>query len=213
MSDLEMQDERRGGGCMKPLLIGCGVLFILFVASVIGIGVAVQRGAIAFQDPTPIRGEELTDDLVADLREVGIEEDETVVWFSGVKFWIFNAYGNVLTDRRVVFYELSDEQKNQAEYEVSDIALGDIAGIDVEFGEPATAETLVTVYSSGTDGALQAEVALVLGAIEDLDHAFVADLVSGARGAGAEVATIRFSGDVSDAEIEAVEGAVRSDGE
>ena len=213
MSDLEMQEESRGGGCMKPLLIGCGVLFVLFVVGVIGVGVLIQRGTIAFQDPTPIRGEELSEDLLADLRDVGIGEDETVLWYSGVKFWIFNAYGHVLTDRRVVYYELSDEQKNQAEYEVSEVALEDVRGVDAEFGAPASNETVVTVYSEGQDGQLQADVALLLPAIDDLDHSFVADIVAAARGAGAEVATIRFSGVVSEAELGAVEGAVRIDDE
>jgi len=211
MSDLEMQEESRGGGCMKPLLIGCGVLFLLAIVGLVTMGVLIQRGVITFQEPTLLSGDEVPEGILADLRESLLEEGETVVWFSGVKIFSANLYGNVLTDRRVVFYTIDDDADALSDFAIQAVALGDVHSIEAEFSDSAGVETMISVAKLGEAGVREVSVLLMLPGDDSLDHRFVEDLAASAREAGAEIESITFGGDVSDAEIEVVEGAVRGD--
>ena len=207
-SDDEFDAPRGGLGCFRIGLIGCGVLALLCVVFLGVVGWAIETGRLP--DTAVVRGEDLSDRIRDRVAEVALEDGETILGFYSSALFDAGEDGNVLTDRRVISYS---EDPATGDVTVESIALEDVGGVDAEFGAPASNETVVTVYSEGQDGQLQADVALLLPAIDDLDHSFVADIVAAARGAGAEVATIRFSGVVSEAELGAVEGAVRIDDE
>lgn len=211
MSDLEMQEESRSGGCMKPLLIGCGVLFFLSVVGMIAFGVLIERGVITFETGALRSGDEVPPEIEQDLREIALEADEAIVWFSGMKMFSFNIYGNVLTDRRVVFYALDEDDEVEGDHVVQALGLAEVDVLEADFSNGAGIETRLLVSSLTEDGARDVTVFLILPGDDGLDHRFVEDLVSSAREAGAEFASITFGGDVDDAEIESVQGAVRGD--
>lgn len=203
-----LSKKKSGNGCLIGCLVAVVGGFVLVMGLGLGIYFAIEKGFVLPE--RLVTGEEIAGRLETQLREFAIEEDEQILWYYSTALIDVRADGNLLTDRRVIaFYSdpRTDEQKRE------EVALADIRSIEVKFeSDFAIDQTTMTVFVDAEDpGMLEPKAILTLSSMENRDHTFVEDLVRLAREAGATIDSIEFSGEVSDAEIDRVEGAERVD--
>lgn len=217
-------ESRRG--CGKTLLIILLVVGGVTLAGLATIGTLMELGAINSGEIE--RGADLNDKTRAILEDTFLRTDETVIWFYSADLIDAAADGNVLTDQRVVSYFKDTEAvvAEKDELYVDWALLEDITAVRVKLSgtfiedselqvwREETAEDGSTLEDGSTgEGGPGESLLLYLTADEGTDHMFVEDLVRMAREHGATIVSVEMGGDVSPAQIAAIEGAVLFEGE
>lgn len=193
--------RRNGGGCLRALLITLLAGTVLLTVASVAYVVALEKGY--FPDTLVQSGDELPERLRARIAEIALEEDEEIVRFYSAGVLDVREDGNLLTNRAVVsWYEDPEEGLS-----TDRVALSDVDWVDAEFSSTFFEDTILSVYESDEAGG--EGVTLWLSTEDAMDFEFVQELVRRARRAGAPLTAIQFSGDVSDAQIASVRGAVR----
>ena len=174
----------------------------MFMVASIAFVVALERGY--FPDTLVQRGDELPDRIRSRIAAIALEDGEEIVRFYSSALLDVKSDGNLLTDRAVVSWYENDG----SEFTTDRISLSDVDHLEVEFSDSFFEDTVLSVYESDESGG--AGVTLWLSTEESNDVEFVQELVRRARSAGAPLSVIEFSGDVSDADVASVRGAVRN---
>lgn len=193
--DPDQPPPRRGSGglgCLKLFVILIAAGFGLLLLAAIGLYVASERGY--FPPAEARRGDDLPERLANKLRTFAVEADEEILWFYSAALTDVHEDGNLLTDRRVVSYF---EDFSTDEWFLNEIALEDIAGVEVTYeSEWSLEDSLVDVYGDEDgDGEPEHVLSLYISSTEKRDAPFVRAIVDRARQAGAEIVTFEERGD------------------
>lgn len=210
-------ESRRG--CGKTLLIIFLVVGGVTFAGLAAVGTLMELGVMNSGEIE--RGEDLNDKTREILEDTFLRTDETVIWFYSADLVDAATDGNVLTDQRVVSY-FEDTEGQVAEEDrlyVDWAFLEDITAVRVKLSATFIEDSELHVWYEATveddltvAGGPDESLLLFLTADEGTDHVFVEDLVRLARERGATIVSIEMGGDVSQAQLAAVEGAVLFEG-
>jgi hypothetical protein len=211
-------ESRRG--CGKTLFVILLVVGGVTFAGLAAVGTLMEMGVMNSGEIE--RGVDLNDKTREILEDTFLRTDETVIWFYSADLIDAALDGNVLTDQRVVSYfnDTEGEVAEKDELYVDWARLEDITAVRVKLSGTFIEDSELQVWreetaedgSTGEDGPGES-LLLYLTADEGIDHLFVEDLVRLAREHGATIVSVEMGGDVSPAQIAAIDGAVLFEGE
>lgn len=188
------------------LIIAGGFVVLAFLA-LLAIGVGIGLGYLP--DACVVDGDGVNDRMRAKIDQVVPLGDEQILWFYSTGLLDVSVDGNLLTDRRVISW--SDEPGEESF--IDEVALSNIAGIRVRFDDSFLNDTELAVFTFDMEEggeAYWAPTYLVLASDQDGDHSFIEGLVEAANDAGAAIEFIEVDGDLTDGEVERIDGAERA---
>ena len=194
----EVPGPRRKSATWPWVLAGCGGLSLL-----VGIGLALVLPSLLrkFELVPPftvVSGEELARSpaLEAEVRGLaGLAQDEVIVWYYGAGLRVADQ-GSLLTDRRVIGWQLDEFGSSEAEdLMIETAAFDEVRWLGLHFRPDGDVDSLLWVYRDDEDD--------VFGLWLDTDQlrrgVFVDDLEAACREAGDHYQR-RFDADASESE-------------